>query len=73
MLITAAILRSHDACSDQVARFKAAFPDGLAVQGEPDANAIAAIVAAKLDIDWAARFLRATARDEYYRVKTLYG
>ena len=68
MLINAALLREHAACADQVATFEAAFPDGLAVQGEPDANAIAAIVAAKLDIDWAARFLGAPARAEYYRV-----
>jgi len=57
--LTAAMLRDLDACSDQVAIFDAAFPDGLTMPTDDGAiAALAAKVAAlRLDVGWAAEAL----------------
>lgn len=67
--ITAALLTDMAACASQVDAFREAFPRGLVVKGAPNARKIDRVVAARLDLTWAARhFLRAPARAEYERV-----
>lgn len=65
-MITSAYLVSLGACSDHVARFAAAFPDGLDLAAcDVDATA-AAVVAAGLDVGWAAEHILTPAgRAEY--------
>lgn len=52
MRITHDLLVALNACAKHRAAFAAAFPDGLTVTGEPDADAIARVVAAGLDVGW---------------------
>lgn len=52
MRIDLALLTRLDACAAHSNAFAAAFPDGLTVTGEPNADAIARIVAAGLDVGW---------------------
>ena len=70
-LVTASFLRSIEACSAHVTLFEVAFPSGIDVSDPAnDPGTIAAILAAGLDIEWAAdNFpLSAPAYAEYERV-----
>jgi len=66
--LTAAMLRGLDACSDQVAIFAAAFPDGVTMPTEDsEIAALAASVAPlRLDADWAAAVLLSPAASRAY-------
>jgi len=66
--LTAAMLCGLDACSDQVAIFASAFPDGLTMPTEDAAiAALAAKVAAlRLDVGWAAEELLSPAASLAY-------
>ena len=66
MRIDLALLTRLDACAAHSNAFAAAFPDGLTVTGEPNADAIARIVAAGLDVGWfCGMVLTALALDAY--------
>jgi len=52
MRIDLALLTHLDACAEHRAAFAEAFPDGLTITGEPEADAVARVVAAGLDVGW---------------------
>jgi hypothetical protein len=69
MLITLSLLSTLGACSEHIERFRASFPEGLLVEGDPDPATLDKVVSAGLNLDWfAPRVLTATALAEYERV-----
>jgi len=61
MFVTVELLKSHDACQDQVDLFATTFPDGVCVT-----EAVCLAVADKFDFAWAAEnLLPPEARAEY--------